>query len=141
MLGRINNILSLAESWDLPSFATRKNAQAEWFFWGRSTLSPDVSDWKADNDKIVDTLSLDSLINLKWRWATFWALSDSEREAIGRYATALWSPMSDTKYINELKQLRAKLIESSHWYLWDLTSYWQNQSYMGNQSYDWTAWI
>ena len=141
MLGRINSILSLAESWDLPSFMTRKNAQSEWFFWGRSTLSPDVSDWKADNDKIVDTLSLDSLINLKWRWATFWALSDSEREAIGRYATALWSPMSDTKYINELKQLRAKLIESSHWYLWDLTSYWQNQSYTGNQSYDWTAWI
>ena len=141
MLGRINNILSLAESWDLPSFVTRKNAQAEWFFWGWSTLSPDVSDWKADNDKIVDTLSLDSLINLKWRWATFWALSDSEREAIGRYATALWSPMSDAKYINELKQLRAKLIESSHWYLWDLTSYWQNQSYTGNQSYDWTAWI
>ena len=141
MLGRINNILSLAESWDLPSFVTRKNAQSEWFFWGRSTLSPDVSDWKADNDKIVDTLSLDSLINLKWRWATFWALSDSEREAIGRYATALWSPMSDAKYINELKQLRAKLIESSHWYLWDLTSYWQNQSYTGNQSYDWTAWI
>lgn len=141
MLGRINNILSLAENWDLPSFVTRKNAQAEWFFWGRSTLNPDVSDWKADNDKIVDTLSLDSLINLKWRWATFWALSDSEREAIGRYATALWSPMSDAKYINELKQLRAKLIESSHWYLWNLTSYWQNQSYMGNQSYDWTAWI
>jgi hypothetical protein len=141
MLGRINNILSLAESWDLPSFMTRKNAQSEWLFWGRSTLSPDVSDWKADNDKIVDTLSLDSLINLKWRWATFWALSDSERQAIGRYATALWSPMSDAKYINELKQLRAKLIESSHWYLWDLTSYWQNQSYTGNQSYDWTAWI
>ena len=141
MLGRINSILSLAESWDLPSFMTRKNAQSEWFFWGRSTLSPDVSDWKADNDKIVDTLSLDSLINLKWRWATFWALSDSEREAIGRYATALWSPMSDTKYINELKQLRAKLIESSHWYLWDLTTYWQNPSYTGNQSYDWTAWI
>lgn len=141
MLGRINNILSLAESWDLPSFMTRKNAQSEWLLWWRSTLSSDVSDWKADNDKIVDTLSLDSLINLKWRWATFWALSDSEREAIGRYATALWSPMSDTKYINELKQLRAKLIESSHWYLWDLTSYWQNQSYMGNQSYDWTAWI
>ena len=141
MLGRINNILSLAESWDLPSFAIRKNAQSEWFFWGLATRGQDVSDWKADNDKIVDTLSLDSLINLKWRWATFWALSDSEREAIGRYATALWSPMSDAKYINELKQLRAKLIESSHWYLWDLTSYWQNQSYMGNQSYDWTAWI
>ena len=135
MLGRINNILSLAESWDLPSFATRKNAQSEWFFWGLTTRNQSVSDWKADNDKIVDTLSLDSLINLKWRWATFWALSDSEREAIGRYATALWSPMSDTKYINELKQLRAKLIESSHWYLWDMTSYWQNQSY------DWTAWI
>lgn len=141
MLGRINNILSLAESWDLPSFATRKNAQSEWFFWGLATRNQSVSDWKADNDKIVDTLSLDSLINLKWRWATFWALSDSEREAIGRYATALWSPMSDAKYINELKQLRAKLIESSHWYLWDVTSYWQNQSYMGNQSYDWTAWI
>ena len=135
MLGRINNILSLAESWDLPSFATRKNAQSEWFFWGLTTRNQSVSDWKADNDKIVDTLSLDSLINLKWRWATFWALSDSEREAIGRYATALWSPMSDAKYINELKQLRAKLIESSHWYLWDMSSYWQNQSY------DWTAWI
>jgi hypothetical protein len=135
MLSRINNILSLAENKDLPSFAARKNAQTEWLLWGRSTRNQDVSDWKADNDKIVDTLSLDSLINLKWRWATFWALSDSEREAIGRYATALWSPMSDAKYINELKQLRAKLIESSHWYLWDLTSYWQNQSY------DWSAWI
>lgn len=135
MLGRINNILSLAESWDLPSFATRKNAQSEWIFGWITTRNQSVSDWKADNDKIVDTLSLDSLINLKWRWATFWALSDSEREAIGRYATALWSPMSDTKYINELKQLRAKLIESSHWYLWDLTTYWQNQSY------DWAAWI
>ena len=135
MLGRINNILSLAESWDLPSFTTRKNAQSEWIFGWITTRNQSVADWKADNDKIVDTLSLDSLINLKWRWATFWALSDSEREAIGRYATALWSPMSDAKYINELKQLRAKLIESSHWYLWDLTAYWQNQSY------DWAAWI
>lgn len=135
MLGRINNILSLAESWDLPSFATRKNAQSEWIFGWMSTRNQSVSDRKADNDKIVDTLSLDSLINLKWRWATFWALSDSEREAIGRYATALWSPMSDAKYIRELQQLRNKLIESSHWYLWDLTTYWQNQSY------DWSAWI
>lgn len=135
MLGRINNILSLAESWDLPSFATRKNAQSEWIFGWMATRNQSVSDRKADNDKIVDTLSLDSLINLKWRWATFWALSDSEREAIGRYATALWSPMSDAKYIRELQQLRNKLIESSHWYLWDLTTYWQNQSY------DWSAWI
>lgn len=135
MLGRINNILSLAEAWTLPSFATRKNAQSEWIFGWMTTRNQSVSDWKADNDKIVDTLSLDSLINLKWRWATFWALSDSEREAIGRYATALWSPMSDAKYIRELQQLRNKLIESSHWYLWDLTTYWQNQSY------DWSAWI
>ena len=136
MLWRINNILASLDNWTAPSFLIRRNAMSDtWGIGWLSTLNPSVADRKADNDKIVDTLSLDSLINLKWRWATFWALSDSEREAIGRYATALGSPMSDEKYKYELQQLRKSLIEASHWYLWDLSDYWQNQSY------DWAAWI
>ena len=136
VLDKINWLLDEIDTWKLPSFYERGNALSDrWFWWLTSWVNQNVADWYDANDRIVSVLWLDSLINLKGRWATFWALSDSERQAINTYATSLWKNKSEEKYKQELIRLRNTLIESSHWYLWDLSKYWQNQSY------DWSAWI
>ena len=132
VLDTINWIIAQIDDWTIPSFAARKNALDKWVFGWLSSWDSDVADWYSENDRILSVLSLDSLIKLKWQWATFWALSDSEREAIGWYATKLWNAMSDDKYRTELVRLKNELIKSSHWYLSDTQS---------NQDYDWTAWI
>lgn len=136
VLDKINWLLNEIDTWKLPSFYERGNALSDsWFWWLTSWVNQNVADWYDANDRIVSVLWLDSLINLKGRWATFWALSDSERQAINTYATSLWKNKSEEKYKQELIRLRNTLIESSHWYLWDLSKYWQSQSY------DWSAWI
>ena len=131
----INKIISDIDSWEIPSFRERKQMLTDWWFEWLVSNSDANSDWYADNQRLVSVLWLDALINLKGRWATFWALSDSEREAINSYATSIWNPMSDTKYKAALQTIKKNLLES------DYSKYFNAEDMEELWEYDWTAWI
>jgi hypothetical protein len=130
----IDNLISDIDSWEIPSFRERKQLLNDWWFEWLVSNSDTNSDWYADNQRLVSVLWLDALINLKWRWATFWALSDSEREAINSYANSLWNPMSDTKYREALSNIKNKLLNSAYWKYFNYDS-------SKNTEYDPRAWI
>lgn len=131
----INKMLSDIDSWEIPSFRERKQMLTDWWFEWLVSNSDTNSDWYADNQRLVSVLWLDALINLKGRWATFWALSDSEREAINSYATSIWNPMSDAKYKAALQTIKKNLLES------DYSKYFNAEDMEELWEYDWTAWI
>lgn len=130
----IDNLISDIDSWEIPSFRERKQLLNDWWFEWWVSNSDTNSDWYADNQRLVSVLWLDALINLKWRWATFGALSDSEREAINSYANSLWNPMSDTKYREALNNIKNKLLNSAYWKYF-------NYDPSKNTEYDPRAWI
>jgi hypothetical protein len=73
--------------------------------------------WHYSHNFIHDTLWMNKLIDLKSRGATFWALSDPEREAINNVATKLAPWMDDATYKQTLREIRNELVKSAHWYL------------------------
>lgn len=73
--------------------------------------------WLYSHNLIHDTLWMKKLIELKSRGATFWALSDPEREAINNVATKLAPWMDDATYKQTLRDIRSALVKSAHWYL------------------------
>lgn len=60
---------------------------------------------------------MDKFLNLKSKGATFWALSDSEREAIYNAATDLDPTLWDDDYREALQNLREQIVVNSHWML------------------------
>lgn len=79
-----------------------------------------INDWRADIISISSKLTMDNLVNLKGEGATFGALSDSERIAIGQAASSIVSSaildkngnptgkfkMSEKKVLEELKTIQ-----------------------------------
>ena len=115
VLNTIDSLIEKIDNWTITPFREREQLLNEWWFEWAVRKDSAASDWYADNDRLVSTLWLDALINLKGRWATFWALSDSERQAINSYANKLWNAMSDTKYRQELVRIKNKLLSSEYW--------------------------
>jgi hypothetical protein len=64
---------------------------------------------KAKYDWFISRLSLDNLVDLKNRWATFGALSDNELKFIQNAATTLRLWLNDTEWQAELNRIINKL--------------------------------
>jgi len=67
-----------------------------------TTLNPALADFKAQYDYIKSNLTMDKLISLKDSWATFGALSDSERVSIWNAANAIRLDMSEQEFKKQL---------------------------------------
>ena len=90
------------------------------FWWNFITVwasSQRNRNWLYAHNLIHDTLWMNKLIDLKSRWATFWALSDPEREAINNVATKLAPWMDEETYKQTLRDIRQQLVDAAHWYL------------------------
>lgn len=69
------------------------------FWWIDRLLSGEAASWENSYKYIRDKLTLDYLVDLKNRWATFWALSNQELEAI-------WNAASLVMYTDESERFR-----------------------------------
>jgi len=78
-------------------------------------VAPWLADFFANYKFIKDNLTMDKLIALKTSWATFWALSDSEREAIGNAANAITLSMSEWEFKKQLWIIQKTLTQSIGW--------------------------
>ena len=76
-------------------------------------LSPKYNDFMADFNYLKDNLTLTHLTELKEQWATFWALSDNELNAIGNSATALKLWWTKDKYEKELLNIYNNFLSSA----------------------------
>lgn len=100
--------MDTADTWELSPITS--------FFIPWSSVQANRS-WLYSHNLIHDTLWMNKLIDLKSRWATFWALSDPERVAINNVATKLAPWMEDAEYKQTLREIRSELVKSAHWYL------------------------
>lgn len=88
---------------------------AEFFTVGK--MSDRNYKWMAIHNHIYNTLWMEKFIDLKNRKATFWALSDPEREAIYAAASAFQPWLDEKEYKNQLRLIRNTLVQSGRWYL------------------------
>ena len=83
--------------------------------WARGSLwlSEWFNDFIWDYYYLKDNLTLSHLTELKEQWATFWALSDNELNAIWNSATALRLWWSQAKYESELLNIYNNFLSSA----------------------------
>lgn len=78
-------------------------------------LSPALADFNAQFNYIKNNLTMDKLVALKNAWATFGALSDSERIAIWEAANAIQRDMSEHEFKRQLKIISDIFKKSIGW--------------------------
>lgn len=103
----------------LPSKWDRSLSSWDWFgtkFY-KTVTDDNISKWASKHNLIYNTVWMDKFLNLKSKGATFWALSDSEREAIYNAATDLDPTLWDDDYREALQNLREQIVVNSHWML------------------------
>ena len=112
----IDYILSLDS---LPSTWDRAIASWEWSWakYYKAVVDPSIAKWASKHNLIYNTVWMDKFLWLKSKGATFWALSDSEREAIYRAATDLDPTLWEEDYREALSNLREQIVANSHWML------------------------
>jgi surface antigen len=118
MLNNIDKLIWMLyteKDWQLvPRFWSRIERIASWRpEW--SAVSPRLADINALYDNITKTLWFENLIALKAKWATFGALTDSERQALTDVASSLKLNVSNEQFLSELQRVRTELIRVSGW--------------------------
>lgn len=78
-------------------------------------VSSDLADFKSNFDLVRSKLTMDALVSLKDQWATFGALSDSERAAIWDSISALKLSNSEEQFISNLNKAKNILLRASKW--------------------------
>ena len=102
----------------LPDKYSRSVGSWQWFRWKTAKLTDDnVARWASKHNLIYNTVWMNKFLDLKSKWATFGALSDSEREAIYNAATDLDPTLSNEDYITALKNVKEQILANSHWML------------------------
>lgn len=97
----IGSLLSqLADKW----LAFRIWADVPW----AGYLNTDIADYKSTMETLKSKLTLDNLLNLKNRWATFGALSEWELKAISDSVARLDNNVSNEKYNQIINDLNKK---------------------------------
>ena len=112
----IDYILSLDS---LPSTWDRAIASWEWSWakYYKAVVDPSIAKWASKHNLIYNTVWMDKFLWLKSKGATFWALSEWEREAIYRAATDLDPTLWEDDYREALSNLREQIVANSHWML------------------------
>lgn len=84
-------------------------------WWIDRALSWEAASWENSYNYIRDKLTLDYLVDLKNRWATFWALSNQELEAIGNAASLVMYSDETNRFRYNVNNLYNEL-RKSLWY-------------------------
>ena len=79
------------------------------FWWADRLVRWDAANYNSYYHYIKDNMTLDHLVELKNNWATFWALSNQELDAIGNAALALNSGMWWYEFNSQLYTIYNKL--------------------------------
>lgn len=78
-------------------------------------LNPGLADYMSQYNYIKDNLTMEKLVSLKNSGATFGALSDSERVAIGNAANAISPDMSKNEFLKQLGIIEDTFKRSTLW--------------------------
>ena len=81
------------------------------------TIKESNRNWMAAHNYIYNTLWMDKFLDLKSKGATFWALSEDERQAIYDAATMFKADLWEEEYKRQLRQIEKTIKEAGRWYL------------------------
>jgi len=90
------------------------------------TIKESNRNWMKAHNYIYNTLWMESFLDLKSKGATFWALSEDERQAIYDAATMFGAELWDEEYKRQLRLIEKKLKEAWRWYLDNYVPTWSS---------------
>ena len=116
------------ENMVLSSLYKLRNMWKEWYYamayWLWIIPWTKVADYRSRYNTFKSSTALQNLVNLKWEWATFWALSDNELNFIENSSTLLSDSQSYDEFMTNLRQVISDLESwiKLRWWKIDITA-------------------